>query len=84
MKAKAKTKALPRPEIGDMWRDCDKRMSRRAPGLVVAVDDERATLQFPSGDKATILIRRMRPNSTGWALVSRATVTENEPLETQA
>ena len=60
------------PQIGDIWQDCDKRMRNRR-GEIVSIDDTRATLKMGKGSKniTKILLRRMKPGSTGWMLVLR-------------
>jgi hypothetical protein len=54
-------------KVGQVWRDCDKRMNGRT-RKVVSVNDGKAQMDGPT--KTSVSIRRMHKSSTGWELVT--------------
>lgn len=61
---------MPQPNVkpGQVWQDNDKRMLERRV-LVERVDPPYAYCKARTGRKVRLLIRRMKPTSTGWSLV---------------
>ena len=61
---------LPDVQVGQVWRDMDKRMSGRKL-RVVRIEGEKAIMENVLCDKlrTKVSIRRMRPGSTGYERV---------------
>jgi len=59
-------------EIGQMWRDLDKRMSGRIRKVVaLSYALNKARMQHPENEKLAtwVSVRRMHKHSTGWQLI---------------
>lgn len=65
-------KLQPKVEVGQLWQDMDKRMGSRTV-TVEHIEGEHAICRIGDGKRKTrLLLRRMRPGSTGWRLIRDA------------
>lgn len=61
----------PKPEVGQIWEDCDPRSEGRPPVTVLAANETYA--EVTSGvRRSRILVNRMRPTKHGYRLVRLA------------
>ena len=59
-------------KVGQLWRDCDRRVGVRIRRVAAITNDGRALMAHPETDKyptTKVSIRRMYRHSTGWVLV---------------
>ena len=71
------TKEGIRVEVGQIWRDLDKRMGGRLRRVAAIIDPANGVVRMVEAQrrsplKSNVSIRRMHKHSTGWALVEHS------------